>query len=131
VRGRGGLFPPHAERAIDWAERALRLSPFDPVINAPLNALSIAHFSRGDFEAAADAARRSLRANPRMPQSHWYLTAPLARLGQLSEARQAAADLLAVQPGFRISASGFARLGFTPNLVALYEEALRGAGLPE
>ena len=120
-----------AARAIDWAERALRLSPFDPVINAPLNALAIAHFSRGDFEKAADAARRSIRANPRMPQSHWYLAAALARFGQLSEARQAALDLLAVQPGFRISLSGFARLGFTPRLVALYEEALRGAGLSE
>jgi len=120
-----------ADRAIDWAERALRLSPFDPVINAPLNALAIAHFSRGGHEKAADAARRSIRANPRMPQSHWYLAASLVGLGRIAEAKQVAAELLAIQPGFRISTSGLDRIGFPADLVARYHDAFRAAGLPE
>jgi adenylate cyclase len=134
ARGYGAVFLAtrgETDRAIDWAERALRLSPFDPLIRTPLNALAIAYFSRGAHEKAVDAARRSVRANPRLPLSLLYLAAPLVRLGRISEAKQVAADLLAIQPTFRISTNGFARLGFQSKLAALYEEALRAAGLPE
>jgi hypothetical protein len=36
-----------AERGIDWAERALRISPFDRLNHLPYHALAIAHFLRG------------------------------------------------------------------------------------
>src|SRR5262249_46649917 len=42
-----------AERAIDWAERALRVSPMDRLAFARDHALAIGHFLRGRYEEAA------------------------------------------------------------------------------
>ena len=51
-------FTGEAERAIDWAERALRLSPLDPWRSSAFISLSIAHFQRGRYEeAVANAAK--------------------------------------------------------------------------
>ena len=45
-----------AERAIDWAERGLRLSPVDRLAVAGHQAVAIGHFLRGRYEEAANAA---------------------------------------------------------------------------
>jgi hypothetical protein len=39
-----------AERAIDWGERALRLSPFDRLKYCAYHALAIGNFLRGCYE---------------------------------------------------------------------------------
>jgi adenylate cyclase len=120
-----------ADRAIDWGERALRLSPFDPLIYAPLNALAIAHLTRGEHEKAVDAARRSVRASPGFYMGRLYLTAALIGMGRVPEARQVAAEVLAIQPSFRISDNDLLRIGAQPNLIAKLKEAFQAAGLPE
>src|SRR6476620_1688700 len=43
ILGWGG----EAERAIEWAERGIRLSPFDPWRFAAYHALTLGHFHRG------------------------------------------------------------------------------------
>ena len=61
-----------AERAIDWAERALRISPFDRLNYASYHALAIGHFLRGRYDEAAHAARRARAVHSeleRIPQS--------------------------------------------------------------
>ena len=47
-----------AERAIEWGERAIRLSPFDPWAFAALHSLTHGHFQRGRYQEAANAALR-------------------------------------------------------------------------
>src|SRR5262245_41526930 len=44
-----------AERAMDWAERALRLSPMDRLSYARHHAFAIGHFLRGRYEEAVNA----------------------------------------------------------------------------
>ena len=43
-----------ADRGIEWGERALRLSPFDPMSYAPWLSITLGHFQRGEYEAAAE-----------------------------------------------------------------------------
>ena len=45
-----------AERAIEWGERGLRLSPFDPWAFAAFGSVMLGHFRRSRYEEAAAAA---------------------------------------------------------------------------
>ena len=59
-----------ADRGIEWGERALRLSPFDPLSYAPWHSITLAHFQRGEYERAAEAARKVFQANPYWSFAH-------------------------------------------------------------
>ena len=78
-----------AERAIDWAERALRISPFDRLNYASYHALAIGHFLRGRYDEAAHAARRAVQSVPSLSVSRSLLAAALAKLGRTEEAKAA------------------------------------------
>ncbi|WP_425248984.1 winged helix-turn-helix domain-containing protein [Bradyrhizobium huanghuaihaiense] len=119
-----------AERAIDWSERGLRLSPFDPWAFAAYDAQALGHFCRDRHAEAARAAYKSNLANPAHSITWVQLAASLAALGRLKEARAAAACVLELQPTFRISGQ-FAGVACAPELAAKLGKALRAAGLPE
>jgi TolB-like protein/tetratricopeptide (TPR) repeat protein len=119
-----------AERAIEWSERGVRLSPFDPWTFAAFDAQAMSHFVRGRYEEACRAAYRSVQANPAHSITYVQLAAALAKLGRLDEARAAAARVLELHPGFRYSRQ-FAGVNCAPELAASLGEALRATGLPE
>jgi adenylate cyclase len=126
ILGWGG----QAEQAIEWGERGIRLSPFDPWISAALHGIFLGHFLRERYEEAATAARRAIRAKPGFSISHMMSAAALARLGRLDEAKAAAQRVLALQPNFSSSGQCEA-VGAVPELAKPFLEALRMAGLPE
>lgn len=118
-----------AERAVDWGERALRLSPFDRLNYVSHHALAIAHFLRGRYEEATGAARRAVQSNPGFSVAHSLLAAPLVKLGRIEEARAAAKQVMALQPSF--SAAGFCvAIGMADVLAKPMTEAWHAAGLP-
>ena len=119
-----------AERAIEWGERAMRLSPFDPWAFAAFHSLTLGHFHRGRYEEAANAAHKAVQSNPGHSISHMLLAAALAKLGRLEEAKAAAARVLERQPAFRYSRQ-FSGVDCAPALAASLSEALRVTGLPE
>jgi adenylate cyclase len=123
-------FAGEAERAIEWAERGLRLSPFDLYRASAFCAVSFAHFQRGRYEDSADAARRAIQATPGFSVCHMALAAPLAKLGRLEEARAAGARVSELQPNFRCGTQ-LRNVGAVPSFAADFGEALRAAGLPE
>jgi TolB-like protein len=123
-------FAGEAERAIEWSERGMRLSPFDPWAFSAFHALTLAHFHHGRYEAAADAAHTAVQSNPAFSFSYMLLAAPLAKLGRLEEAKAAAARVLELQPAFRYSRQFFG-VNCLPALAAALSEALRATGLPE
>jgi adenylate cyclase len=125
VLGVGG----DADRAIDWGERALRLSPFDPMKFAPFAAIAYGRFQRGEYEAAAEEASRCFHANPHFSLAHMLLAATHAKLGRTAAAKDAAARVLELQPGYTIGGMCTAG-GFHPALAGPLSEALREAGLP-
>lgn len=123
-------FAGEAERAIEWGERGMRLSPFDPWAFSAYHALTLAHFHRARYGAAADTAHKSVQSNPAFSFSYMLLAAPLAKLGRLEEAKAAAARVLELQPAFRYSRQ-FAGVDCAPALSASLSEALNAIGLPE
>jgi adenylate cyclase len=116
--------------AIEQAELALRLSPFDPLRNTGHMAIAIAHFVAGRFEESAAAANRSVQANPRFSPPYWMRAAALANLGRVEEAKIVAQRLLEVQPLFTITSITSAPFA-NPEILAALGIALRWVGLPE
>jgi tetratricopeptide (TPR) repeat protein len=119
-----------ADRAIEWSERGVRLSPFDPWAFAAFDAQAMGHFHRGRYDQACRAAYRSVQANPQHSITYVQLSAALARLGRLDEAKAAAARVLELHPTFRYSRQ-FAGVNCAPALASSLGAALQVAGLPE
>ena len=126
VLGWGG----EAERAIDWAERAIRLSPFNSWRFAAHHSLTLGHFLRGRYQEAVDSAYKAVQANPGHSISHMLLAAPLVKLGRMEEAKAAAARVLELQPTYRYSKQ-FSGVNCAPALAASLSDALGETGLPE
>lgn len=119
-----------ADRAIEWSERGMRLSPFDPWAFAAFDAQAMGYFHRGRYDEACRAAYRSVQANPRHSITYVQLAAALAKLGRMEEARAAAERVLELQPTFRYSRQ-FSGVDCAPELAAALGEMLGAAGLPE
>jgi TolB-like protein len=118
-----------AERGIEWGERALRLSPLDPMKMAPLLAIGLGRLQRGEYEAAAEAAHKVVQASPYWSLAHVALAATQVRIGRLAAAKSAAAWVLELQPNFSIKGL-CASFDLHPSLAAPLSEALKEAGLP-
>jgi adenylate cyclase len=116
------------EEAIRSFERAIRLSPFDRWQFTRFTGMSVAFIDLGRFDEAVTAARKAVRQNPLDAVTYRCLASALAHLGRETEAREAAAGLLELEPDFRIS-EWAARTG-APRL-QLFIDGLRKAGLPE
>jgi adenylate cyclase len=90
------------ERSIALAERALRLSPFDPLGVMPLAGMAGARMMKGEYEAAVACARRALQIYPTHTPSFLIQIVSLARLGRVEEARSTAERFMHLSPGYRI-----------------------------
>jgi TolB-like protein len=119
-----------AERAIEWSDQGMRLSPFDSWAWAAFDAQAMSHLLRGRYEEACRAAYKSVQANPAHSITYVQLAAALANLGRLDEARAAAARVMELQPAFRYSRQ-FAGVNCAPALADALGRALQQAGLPE
>ncbi len=119
-----------AERAIEWSERGMRLSPLDPWAFAAFDAQAMSHFHLGRYDKAAYAAYKSVHANPAHSITYVQLAAALTKLGRIEEAKAAAAKVLELHPSFRYSRQ-FAGVDCAPALAAAMSKALRMVGLPE
>jgi adenylate cyclase len=119
-----------AERAIEWGERALRVSPFDRLLYEAAHGIALGNFLLGRNDKSADAARLAIQVRPQYSTSHVLLAAALSRGGRIEDAKVAAARALRLRPEF--STSGLcAALAIPPSLATPLSEALRAAGLPE
>jgi len=116
------------EGAIRSFERAIRMSPVDPLLHRSFTGMGTALIELGRFEEAIAAGKKSLRQNPSFPTSYRCLASAFAHLGRDAEAREAAAHLLETDPAFTISAY-IARGGQSNSKLLI--EGLRKAGLPE
>jgi tetratricopeptide (TPR) repeat protein len=119
-----------AERAIEWSEKGVRLSPFDSWAWAAFDAQAMSHLLRGRYEEACRAAYKSVQANPAHSITYVQLAAALAKLGRLEESKAAAAQVLELHPTFRYSRQ-FSGVNCAPALAEALGGALRDAGLPE
>jgi adenylate cyclase len=119
-----------AERAIEWGEKALRLSPLDPLSWNSWNAVYLGNFRLNRYQESANAIRKAIQWNPGFSIGYMFLAGVLERLGRIDEAKAAAARVLALQPGFSIG-GWRAALDPVPAIAVPLSDALRAAGLPE
>jgi tetratricopeptide (TPR) repeat protein len=125
--GRGGETEAHIEQA-------LRLSPRDTNVYIWDLYVGVAKFCHGADAEAIVWLRRSIEANRNHPNSHVYLAAALAHLGELDEARATAQAALALNPSFTIRRFRTNTPSNHPVFLAGRErvyEGLRLAGVPE
>ena len=119
-----------SERAIAWAERALRLSPLDPMNCVPQGIIGFANFLLGRHEHAVAAGRLAIQLNPGFSILHGWLAASLAASGRFDDAKASGAQLLSLDPDFRID-QWSAAVGIAPAIYDLVVDAMKHAGLPE
>jgi adenylate cyclase len=116
------------EEAVRSFERAVRVSPVDPLLPLTLAGMGMALIELRRFDEAIVVAKKAQRQSTSYAGSYRCLASPFAHLGRDAEAREAAARLLQVDPAFTISA----RMGrVRQSHVKLTIEGLRKAGLPE
>ena len=114
------------EEAIRSFVRTIRLSPFDPSLFSAFTGMGAAFIGLGRFDEAVAATKKAIRQNPLYPMTYRCLAIAQAHLRREAEAREAAAGLLKLEPGFRISEWPAGRW-----LPQIYIDGLRKAGLPE
>jgi len=117
-----------AEEALLSFERAIRLSPLDPMLYDTYTGVASTFITLGRFDEAVSEAKKALRQNPLFTSAYRCLAAALAYLGRNTEAEEAAARLLEIEPNFRISKwVGYGGQWQGKKFI----EGLRLAGLPE
>jgi adenylate cyclase len=116
------------EEAVGSLERAIRMSPVDPLLHHAFGGIGFAFIELRRFDEAIVAGKKAQRQNPFYPQAYRCLASAFAHLGRDAEAREAAARLLEVDPDFTITA-WIARGGQSNSKLMI--EGLRKAGLPE
>src|SRR5262249_5224151 len=79
-----------AESAIEWAERGLRLSPFDPYCSSAYISSSLGHYQRSRYEEAAATARKYIQYISGFSVCHMVLPGPMAHVGRREQGKAAA-----------------------------------------
>jgi adenylate cyclase len=116
------------EEAIRSFERAIRMSPVDPLLHMTFLGIGHALIELRRFDEAIVVLKKVLRQNPSFMPACGCLACAFAHLGRGAEAREAAVLVLERNPAFTISAY-IARGGHSN--AKLLIEGLRKAGLPE
>ncbi|MFN8830333.1 MAG: adenylate/guanylate cyclase domain-containing protein [Labrys sp. (in: a-proteobacteria)] len=112
-------------------QRAIELSPEDPIHFNAHAGLGICRFLLGDYRGAVEAARRAINDRPGMIWANRLLATSAAHLGDRATATAAVAALLAEHPGLTVQdvAEGIHNLAGAD--LARYLDGLRLAGLPD
>jgi adenylate cyclase len=117
--------------AEDYAERALRLSPFDPFSFEAHLAVAIVRVRQRRYDEAVAYGTKAIQANPRFSVLYGLQAMTLALAGRIDEAKTIARRVLELEPGFRVQPmlefAGF----LDPEMREAFARGLRQAGLPE
>ncbi len=118
------------QKAIGNFERALRLSPIDPMNFNNFVGLASAHEVAQEYDEAAAFYRRALEERPNAGWIYRNLTSSLSAAGRAEEAKQAFAELMRHYPDLTIAKYKQAMV-FSPAVLDRMAEQLRKLGLPE
>jgi TolB-like protein/Flp pilus assembly protein TadD len=129
------------EKALEYVDKAIRLSPHDPYLFGWLEFKSWVYLGLKQYDRAIDLARQSLSLSPNFPLAHKDIIVSLALSGRDTEAREALQRFLARPPaGLRTIAAWTAfRAQYInehsdPRFRDYWDrviEGLRKAGMPE
>jgi adenylate cyclase len=119
------------ELALDHLARAMRMSPFDPLMFGIQNGFAMAHFLAKRYLDAASWAEKSLRERPDYLPSLRFAAAANALMGRLDLAQKAVARIRQLDPALTVSSLASVVPFRRPDDLAHLADGLRVAGLPE
>ena len=128
------LFLGHSEDAFAGIETALRLSPRDPNVSLWQFFTCHLHTHLAQWEQAIEWCGKSIASGSQIPYLFVDLAAANAWAGHDKEAKEAAAQLQKVYPGFTVQTWAGIHWSDDPTFNAQYQritDGLRKAGLPE
>jgi tetratricopeptide (TPR) repeat protein len=127
----GLAFAGQDREAIEHAEDAIRLSPFDPMMAQFFGAVAVAHYLAGRYGDALQYTTEAARLRPGFQGAHRLRCASLAQIGQIEEARALLAAVRRQQP--QLSAAWIRdNVPYqTPELMERFLAGMRLAGLEE
>ena len=118
------------ERALEDFERALRLSPLDPMNFNNYVGMASAHEVAKDYDKAVVLYRRALEERPHAMWIYRNLASALSGAGQMQEAKEAYAVMMRSYPNLTVSKLKQAMVFSAPTLDRMADN-LRKLGLPE
>jgi len=120
-----------AEEALTRAEHALELSPCDRDAHSFYMALCVAHYTAGDYPAAADWGLRAMAQRPVLLSTGGWVAAALVGSDRAAEARDVADETMADWPHRRVRDIVAQHPYSDPERRRQYGEHLLAAGFPE
>jgi adenylate cyclase len=124
------IFLGEPTEAIERLERAMRLSPLDPLAYFACAGMGFAHLFAGRYDEAVSWARKARHEQPNWAPALRVAAIAYALSDRIVEAREAMARMREIDPDLRLGdlwTPPFRR----PEDLARYTEGLRKAGLPE
>src|ERR1700759_3121232 len=118
------------DKAIENFERAIRLSPIDPMNFNNYAGIASAHHVAEDYDKAVMFCRRALQERPQATWIYRNLAGALAGAGRIEEAKVAFAEMLRHYPDLTVSKFKQAMVFSAPALERMGQN-LRSLGLPE
>ena len=127
----GAMVNAFANRAevFTLADRALRLSPFDPLALEAHQAMGMIAVGQANYDEAASCFARVPQINPRYSSAYFSHAIALALAGRREEAEQRLRRGLELEPGFR--ARIFSKHGTARTIADRFAEGARLLALPE
>lgn len=116
--------------AEEAGERALSLSPVDPMKHFFNSLAATAMLAVGNWERSLALSRQSIRANRTHASSWRTMTYALVMLDRMDEAREAVRQLRLIEPGLSVATFRERFPGRDGPMLEPWAESLRLAGLP-
>jgi Flp pilus assembly protein TadD len=129
--GHGLAFAGQDHEAIEHADDAIRLSPFDPMMALCLGTIAVSHYTAGRYAEAVQYTTEAARIRPGFQGAHRLRCAGLAQTGQVEEARTLLGTVRRQQPHLSIDWIKANVPYQTPELMERFLEGMRKAGLGE
>jgi len=86
------------EKARVALETSIRLDPRNPNLATRFLAVAMNFYLSGEYQAAIEAARRTIRLYPDFENTYRWLAAALGQAGQIEEARRVLDKAIAIAP---------------------------------
>ncbi|WP_341923069.1 adenylate/guanylate cyclase domain-containing protein [Polaromonas sp. YR568] len=103
LKGTMHAFKGEGDQAVRDTQRALSLSPLDPLKYYYDSLAASAALSAADYQKAIDLSRRSVRANRTHTSTYRVIAIAQAMLGNIEDAKRTMNDLLVLEPDFTVT----------------------------
>jgi len=121
-------FDGQSKEAIEHFERAIRMSPYDPLIAFYYSGTGVAHYLAGRYREAVEWGQKAIRQRPGFTAAYRILCASLAKAGEVEETRKMAEKLREMQPNVSIAWCE-KHVPYTPRSMAHFLDGMRKAGI--